>query len=309
MTPTPRALEPDARAILDVLTQQVHVARTRAAASAGETASDADRGRHRAPRRHRAARRSGDGRCRREDVSSRRAREIERARRRRDVPARARSAAGFDRSSDYGAAAVRYVVQRRGDQPSIQTAREETCDEAERRALGEAGRGAAPRSHAPVHGRRRRPQALQGGVRGSTMTISPAYARTALVASLFIASSFAPAVALAAGPDTQTCIKAFDDGQRARSDGHLRAAREKLLLCSQKECPGVLREDCAGVLREVDLATPTIVPAASDRDGKDLAEVEVTLAGQTIATRLEGRAVPATPVASSSCSSARRGRR
>lgn len=117
----------------------------------------------------------------------------------------------------------------------------------------------------------------------------------AAVVSLFVASSLASPLASAAGPDTAACIKAFDDGQRARSDGRLRAAREKLLVCSQKECPGVLREDCAGVLREVDLATPTIVLAASDRDGKDLADVEVTLAGQTLATRLEGRAVAVDP--------------
>lgn len=127
------------------------------------------------------------------------------------------------------------------------------------------------------------------------MTIA-ACARTALVASTFLLVALVlPAVAFAAGPDTHSCIKAFDDGQRLRSDGRLRAAREKLLQCSQKECPGVLREDCAGVLREVDGATPTIVLAASDRDGKDLADVEVMLGGQTIATRLEGRAVSVDP--------------
>jgi hypothetical protein len=124
------------------------------------------------------------------------------------------------------------------------------------------------------------------------MTIRP---WKALVVPLFVASSLVPSIALAAPPDTHTCIKAFDDAQRMRSDGHLRAAREKLLFCSQKECPGVLREDCAGVLREVDGATPTIVLAASDRDGKDLFDVEVTLAGQTIATRLDGRAVVVDP--------------
>lgn len=117
----------------------------------------------------------------------------------------------------------------------------------------------------------------------------------ASVGLVFVASFSISSVAFGAPPDTHSCIKAFDDGQRMRSDGRLRAARERLLFCSQKECPGVLREDCAGVLREVDGATPTIVLAASDRDGKDLADVEVTLAGRTIATRLEGRAVSVDP--------------
>lgn len=123
----------------------------------------------------------------------------------------------------------------------------------------------------------------------------PVRARRALVVPVVVVSSLLSSVAFAAPPDTHTCIKAFDDGQRMRSDGRLRAAREKLLVCSQKECPGVLREDCAGVLREVDGATPSIVLVASDRDGKDLADVEVTLAGRTIATRLDGRAVTVDP--------------
>lgn len=108
-------------------------------------------------------------------------------------------------------------------------------------------------------------------------------------------TAFVPSIASAAAPDTHTCIAAFDDGQRLRSDGKLRAAREKLLVCSQKECPGVLREDCAGVLREVELAIPTIVLSAADREGHDLADVVVTLAGQPLATRLDGRAVSVDP--------------
>lgn len=109
------------------------------------------------------------------------------------------------------------------------------------------------------------------------------------------AAAFVPSIASAAGPGTHACIQAFDDGQRLRSDGKLLAAREKLLVCSQRECPGVLREDCAGVLREVEGAIPTIVLSASDREGHDLADVVVTLAGQPLATRLDGRAVSVDP--------------
>lgn len=115
------------------------------------------------------------------------------------------------------------------------------------------------------------------------------------VLAFVAAAASVPSIASAAPPDTHTCIAAFDDGQRLRSDGKLRAAREKLLVCSQRECPGVLREDCAGVLREVELAIPTIVLSASDREGHDLADVAVTLAGQPLATRLEGRAVSVDP--------------
>src|SRR5262245_39904559 len=62
-----------------------------------------------------------------------------------------------------------------------------------------------------------------------------------------------------AAPTKEACIAAFDHGQQSRRDGALRRAREELLVCSQQECPAVVRADCAGVLREVDAAQPTIV--------------------------------------------------
>src|SRR5690606_9374779 len=69
----------------------------------------------------------------------------------------------------------------------------------------------------------------------------------------------------------------------------------KLLVCSQRECPGVLREDCAGVLREVERATPSIVLSAADREGRDLADVKVTLGGATLTEHLDGRSVTVDP--------------
>lgn len=122
-------------------------------------------------------------------------------------------------------------------------------------------------------------------------------ARTRAFSLAALAASLAslPRAAAAAPPTTQACIAAFDDGQRARSDGRLLAARDRLLVCSQKECPGVLREDCAGVLREVERATPTIVLAASDGNGRDLTDVTVTLGGRPLTDRLDGRPIAVDP--------------
>ena len=93
----------------------------------------------------------------------------------------------------------------------------------------------------------------------------------------------------------EACIAAFDDAQRARRAGQLRAARSELLTCSQQQCPAVVRADCAGVLRQVEAAQPTIVLKASDAKGNDLTDVSVELNGEKLASSLDGRAMPVDP--------------
>jgi len=129
------------------------------------------------------------------------------------------------------------------------------------------------------------------------MTTSGRVRRAWIIPLVAAASSFAPRFSHAGPPQdtTHVCIAAFDDGQRLRTDGKLRAAHDKLVICSQRECPAVLREDCAGVLREVEAATPTIVLSAADRDGHDLTDVEVTLEGKSLTSHLDGRALSVDP--------------
>jgi hypothetical protein len=101
--------------------------------------------------------------------------------------------------------------------------------------------------------------------------------------------------AAAAPPKKEECIAAFDVGQRARREGHLKQAHDSLLVCSQKECPAVLRADCSDVLRQVDDAQPSIVLGAADASGKDLTDVIVELEGKPLVTELNGRALNVDP--------------
>jgi hypothetical protein len=106
---------------------------------------------------------------------------------------------------------------------------------------------------------------------------------------------FATGDAWAAPPKKEECISAFDAGQRARREGHLKQAHESLVVCSQKECPTVVRADCSDVLKQVDDAQPSIVLGASDTSGKDLTDVTVELDGHPLATELNGRAILVDP--------------
>lgn len=101
--------------------------------------------------------------------------------------------------------------------------------------------------------------------------------------------------AAAAPPKKDDCINAFDAGQRAKREGHLKQAHESLLICVQTECPAVLRSDCGDVLKQVDAAQPSIVLGASDAKGNDLTDVTVELDGAPLVTALDGRAVLVDP--------------
>lgn len=118
--------------------------------------------------------------------------------------------------------------------------------------------------------------------------------RPALVALVAAAACLFEAPA-GASPTKSSCIAAFDRGQRARREGALLRAREDLLVCSQDECPALLRADCSGVLREVDAAQPTIVLKATDGSGADVTDVGVELDGRSLATSLDGRAISVDP--------------
>lgn len=110
----------------------------------------------------------------------------------------------------------------------------------------------------------------------------------------FAIALFASSVANAA-PTRDECLKASEDAQLLRIKTQLVAARDKLLVCSNDACPKLVKKDCSEWLDEVEHATPTIVLGARDPDGKDLVDVRVTLDGNPIADRLEGKAFVVDP--------------
>ncbi|MBI3203456.1 MAG: hypothetical protein HYZ29_18100 [Myxococcales bacterium] len=91
------------------------------------------------------------------------------------------------------------------------------------------------------------------------------------------------------------CISASEDGQLAKVKGQLRAAREKLLACAEKTCPGAIRKDCETGLAELERLTPTLVFGAKDGAGKDLVDVKVSFDGTVLVERLDGKAVEVDP--------------
>jgi len=106
---------------------------------------------------------------------------------------------------------------------------------------------------------------------------------------LTLGVTLGPATASAAPPKTQECLDTYSDSQRLRKAGQLRDARRALLVCSQDQCPAVVRTDCVPWLTEVEEALPSIVVVAKDASGHDTVAVRVLIGDEVVAESLDGR--------------------
>lgn len=95
--------------------------------------------------------------------------------------------------------------------------------------------------------------------------------------------------------EKRVCVQAFEEAQQLRMDGKLRAARERLLTCSNERCPALLRQDCTQWTSEVLAAMPTVVFGARDPAGRDVASARVLVDGAVVAARLDGEPVTLDP--------------
>jgi hypothetical protein len=95
--------------------------------------------------------------------------------------------------------------------------------------------------------------------------------------------------------DRRQCAAAYEQGQRLRRQGQLREARAQLNLCARDVCNRVIQQDCVQWVGELDRAIPTLVLRAQDADGKDVSEVQVSMDGNPLVERLDGRSVEVDP--------------
>ncbi len=98
-----------------------------------------------------------------------------------------------------------------------------------------------------------------------------------------------------AADEKQQCVDGYEQSQRLRRDGKLRAAHEQLVVCSNRACPEAAQLDCARWLAEVELAQPSVVVSAKGPVGGEWTEVRVLVDGELAAGRLDGRAIGVDP--------------
>ncbi len=105
--------------------------------------------------------------------------------------------------------------------------------------------------------------------------------------------SFASRVARA--DETESCIQGAEQGYRLKGENKLVEARKRLQTCAGPSCPSALAPSCVEWLAEVEAALPSIVIHAQDGAGSDLRGVRVKVDGNTVASELDGTAIPIDP--------------
>jgi hypothetical protein len=106
-------------------------------------------------------------------------------------------------------------------------------------------------------------------------------------AATWISLSLAPRSALSAPPATDECIDAHEQSQLLRRGGHLLQARDGFKLCSQRECPEVVRTDCVRWFLDVGRELPSVVVAA--REGEtQVVDASLYVDGRLVSERLNG---------------------
>jgi hypothetical protein len=123
--------------------------------------------------------------------------------------------------------------------------------------------------------------------------MTPMLRWTGLVLTLACALATAPAVARA--QDTSQCIAASEQSLALRKAGKLHDAIQVLRTCASESCIADIRTVCQQRILETSNAMPSIIFAARDGKGNDLAAVKVTVDGSPFAEKLDGTALAIDP--------------
>jgi hypothetical protein len=95
--------------------------------------------------------------------------------------------------------------------------------------------------------------------------------------------------------DKQVCVAASEKGQQLRTAGKLVEAREQFAVCGRAECPKLIQQDCTQWTGEVLAAIPSVVPAAKDRNGRDIVDARLTVDGVVVTETLDGKPIVLDP--------------
>lgn len=84
------------------------------------------------------------------------------------------------------------------------------------------------------------------------------------------------------------CVDADTNAQSLRRDGKFTEARATLAVCSDSQCPALVRDDCTRQLDALAQEQPTVVFDAKDPGGTDLTAVRVSVDGRQVTEKLDG---------------------
>jgi|SRR5579859_830194 len=93
----------------------------------------------------------------------------------------------------------------------------------------------------------------------------------------------------------RVCSAAYENARQLEAAGHLKQATEELLRCTNSTCSALLRQQCSTRYLQLDADVPTVVPLATNGAGEARVNVQVSIDGELLTSRLDGRALPVDP--------------
>jgi hypothetical protein len=95
--------------------------------------------------------------------------------------------------------------------------------------------------------------------------------------------------------DKRICKIAYKSAKEREKSSRLREASEFYLACAKATCSAFLKQVCTTRYAQLQIDIPSIVPVVTDERGVTVYDVQVTMDGELLTSRLDGRALPVEP--------------
>jgi len=133
-----------------------------------------------------------------------------------------------------------------------------------------------------------------------TGRIKPMFQKETMTRSLRM-SAWVAAILLCAAPgsgkpdkatkkaEKKACTAAYKSAQERIESGRLREAKDQLEACRMSTCTQAQQNKCTAKYNQVMADLPSVVPTVTDEHGAARSDVQVTVDGQLLTTRLDGQ--------------------
>src|SRR2546429_3100738 len=95
--------------------------------------------------------------------------------------------------------------------------------------------------------------------------------------------------------DRLACEAIYQAGLTLVQKGELQRAQREFVNCAKPKCGHFLEHQCTVEYAELQAETPSVVPVVNDSTGRPIDDVQVTMDGQPLTSRIDGRAIPIDP--------------
>ena len=95
--------------------------------------------------------------------------------------------------------------------------------------------------------------------------------------------------------EQRSCVSAYEREQELERTAQLRLAREVVLTCARSACGNFLQRQCSTKYNQLESEIPTVILVARDGDADSLVDVQVTVDGEPLTSKLDGRPLPVDP--------------